>query len=42
MGKSIGNKSEMFLWILSSRPYYSLQGMHKEGEGFSKTLVFST
>jgi hypothetical protein len=39
--KSIGNKGEMLLWVPPSRPYYTLQGVYKESDGFSKVLVFS-
>ncbi len=35
------NEAEMYLWIPPSKPYYKLQGVYKNSNHFSKTLVFS-
>ena len=35
------NKSELYLWVPPSKPYYNMQGVYKNSEGFSKILVFS-
>ena len=35
-------KSELYLWVPPSRPYYELSGPYKGSEGFSKLLVFSS
>lgn len=35
------NKAELLLWIPPSKPYYEPQGVFRNTEGFSKTLVFS-
>ncbi len=36
------NRSELYLWVPPSRPYYEMQGVYKNSEGFSKILVFSS
>ena len=36
------NRSELFMWVPPSCPYYRLEGPYKESEGFSKILVFSS
>ncbi len=36
------NRSELYLWVPPSRPYYEMQGVYKYSEGFSKILVFSS
>ncbi len=36
------NRSELYLWVPPSRPYYEMQGAYKYSEGFSKILVFSS
>lgn len=36
------NHSELYLWVPPSRPYYQMQGVYKNSEGFSKILVFSS
>lgn len=36
------NKAELLLWIPPSKPYYEPQGVFRNAEGFSKTLVFSS
>lgn len=38
---SFYNKSELYLWVPPSRPYYEMQGVYKDSIGFSKILVFS-
>ncbi len=35
-------KSELYLWVPPSRPYYNLEGIYKNSKGFSKILVFSS
>ena len=35
------NKSELYMWVPPSRPYYNLEGVYKDSKGFSKILVFS-
>lgn len=35
------NKSELYMWVPPSRPYYGLEGVYKNSKGFSKILVFS-
>lgn len=35
------NKSELYMWVPPSRPYYGLEGVYKDSKGFSKILVFS-
>jgi hypothetical protein len=35
------NKSELYLWVPPSKPYYEMQGVYKNSKGFSKILVFS-
>ena len=35
-------KSELYMWVPPSRPYYDFQGVYKGSEGFSKLLVFSS
>lgn len=34
-------RSELYLWVPPSRPYYEMQGVYKDSQGFSKMLVFS-
>ena len=36
------NRSELYLWVPPSKPYYRLEGVYKESKGFSKILVFSS
>lgn len=36
------NHSELYLWVPPSRPYYQMQGVYKNSDGFSKILVFSS
>lgn len=36
------NQSELYMWVPPSRPYYDLQGVYKNSQGFSKILVFSS
>ena len=36
------NRSELYMWVPPSRPYYDLEGVYKESKGFSKILVFSS
>ncbi len=35
-------RSELYLWVPPSRPYYDLEGVYKDSRGFSKILVFSS
>lgn len=35
------NRSELYMWVPPSMPYYGLEGIYKDSEGFSKILVFS-
>lgn len=35
------NRSELYLWIPPSKPYYPLDGVYKNSEGYSKLLLFS-
>ncbi len=35
------NRSELYLWVPPSKPYYELEGVYKDSKGFSKILVFS-
>lgn len=39
---AFSNKSELYLWVPPSRPYYEMGGVYKESAGFSKILVFSS
>lgn len=36
------NRSELYMWVPPSRPYYRLEGVYKDSKGFSKILVFSS
>lgn len=36
------NRSELYMWVPPSRPYYNLEGVYKDSRGFSKILVFSS
>lgn len=36
------NRSELYLWVPPSKPYYNLEGVYKDSKGFSKILVFSS
>lgn len=36
------NRSELYMWVPPSRPYYGLEGVYKDSKGFSKILVFSS
>lgn len=36
------NRSELYMWVPPSRPYYSLEGVYKDSKDFSKILVFSS
>ena len=36
------NRSELYMWVPPSRPYYNLEGVYKDSKGFSKNLVFSS
>lgn len=36
------NRSELFMWVPPSKPYYGLEGVYKDSKGFSKILVFSS
>lgn len=35
------NRSELYMWVPPSNPYYDLEGVYKDSKGFSKILVFS-
>ena len=35
------NRSELYMWVPPSNPYYALEGVYKDSKGFSKILVFS-
>ena len=35
-------RSELYIWVPPSRPYYELEGAYKDSAGFSKILVFSS
>ena len=35
-------RSELYMWVPPSRPYYDLEGVYKDSKGFSKILVFSS
>ncbi|MBO7451619.1 MAG: hypothetical protein J6U54_14735 [Clostridiales bacterium] len=35
------NRSELYMWVPPSCPYYDLEGVYKNSKGFSKILVFS-
>lgn len=35
------NRSELYMWVPPSKPYYSLEGVYKDSKEFSKILVFS-
>ena len=35
-------RSELYIWVPPSRPYYELEGVYKDSAGFSKILVFSS
>lgn len=35
------NRSELYMWVPPSNPYYELEGVYKNSKGFSKILVFS-
>lgn len=39
---SFYNRSELYLWVPPSKPYYEFQGVYKRSKGFSKILVFSS
>lgn len=39
---AFNNKSELYLWIPPSKPYYEMQGVYKDSGNFSKILVFSS
>lgn len=39
---AFSNNSELYIWIPPSKPYYKMQGVYKNSEGFSKILVFSS
>ena len=34
------DRSELYLWVPPSKPYYKLEGVYKNSKGFSKILVF--
>lgn len=36
------DRSELYMWVPPSRPYYNLEGVYKDSKGFSKILVFSS
>lgn len=36
------SRSELYMWVPPSRPYYNLEGVYKDSKGFSKMLVFSS
>lgn len=36
------NRSELYMWVPPSRPYYNLEGVYINSKGFSKILVFSS
>lgn len=36
------DRSELYLWVPPSKPYYKLEGVYKNSKGFSKILVFSS
>ena len=42
MKNSFYNRSELYLWVPPSKPYYEFQGVYKRSTGFSKILVFSS
>ena len=35
------NRSELYMWVPPSKPYYGLDGVYKDSKSFSKILVFS-
>ena len=39
---AFSKRSELYLWIPPSRPYYEMGGVYKDSAGFSKILVFSS
>lgn len=42
MAHTLKDNAELLLWVPPSRPYYEPQGVFKNVENFSKTLVFSS
>ncbi len=36
------NQSELYMWVPPSKPYYNLEGVYRNSQGFSKILVFSS
>ncbi len=42
MAHSFKDNAELLLWIPPSKPYYAPQGVYKNIDAFSKTLVFSS
>lgn len=42
MKRVLQQGAEKLLWMPPSRPYYELQGVFRESEGVSKTLIFSS
>ena len=42
MEHTFKDNAELLLWVPPSRPYYQLQGVYKNANAFSKTLVFSS
>ena len=42
MAHTFKNNAELLLWVPPSKPYYAPQGVFKNVEDFSKTLIFSS
>lgn len=42
MEHAFKDNAELLLWVPPSRPYYQPQGVYKNADAFSKTLVFSS
>lgn len=42
MAHTFKDNAELLLWVPPSKPYYAPQGVFKNAEAFSKTLVFSS
>ncbi|MBQ4059626.1 MAG: DEAD/DEAH box helicase family protein [Lachnospiraceae bacterium] len=42
MEHTFKDNAELLLWVPPSRPYYTPQGVYKNANAFSKTLVFSS
>lgn len=42
MAHTFKDNAELLLWVPPSKPYYAPQGVFKNAEAFSKTLIFSS